>query len=139
MTQEEKKLKDLCSRIPYGTKVCVPKLSDGVYELVGVRESEPGKYVAELRSSPKSMVAIPIDMVKPCYFSMASMTLEQRREWHSTMFREDYDILIPTPYSFDWLNRNHFDYLGLIDTEDAIDVTNLNIYTRYGEDNNKEL
>lgn len=29
---------------------------------------------------------------------------------------------------FDWLNKNHFDYRGLIEKGLAIDCTNLNIY-----------
>ena len=133
MIPEEKKLKDLCSRIPYGTKVCVPKLSDRVYELVGVRESEPGKYVAELRLSPKSMVAIPIDMVKPYLFPLSSMTEEQEREYLNTCNGyintcNGYCTYYWTEETFDWLNKNRFDYRGFIEKGSAIDCTNLKVY-----------
>lgn len=145
MIPEEKKLKDLCSRIPYGTKVCVPKLSDGVYELVGVRESEPGMYVAELRLSPKSMVAIPINMVKPYLFPLSSITKKQLQDLG---IERDKDILLLSKglkrigegdkslkgrliihHAIGWCIKNHVDYLGLIGDGEAIDATNLiNIY-----------
>lgn len=32
-------------------------------------------------------------------------------------------------HAIDWLNKNHFDYRGLIEKGLALDATNLNIYS----------
>ena len=55
---------------------------------------------------------------------MSSMTEEQNKEWIYTL-SSDYNITYDT---VDWLNKNHFDYRGLIEKELAIDATGLNIY-----------
>lgn len=39
-----------------------------------------------------------------------------------------YDEIISSIETFDWLNKNHFDYRGLIPMGLAIDATNLNVY-----------
>ena len=39
-----------------------------------------------------------------------------------------YDEIISSIETFDWLNKNNFDYRGLIQMGLAIDATNLNIY-----------
>ena len=39
-----------------------------------------------------------------------------------------YDEIISSIETFDWVNKNHFDYRGLIPMGLAIDATNLNIY-----------
>ena len=40
-----------------------------------------------------------------------------------------YNEIISSTETFDWLNKNHFDYRGLIPMGLAIDATNLNIYS----------
>ena len=52
------------------------------------------------------------------------MTKEQEKEWLYTL-SSDYHITYDT---VDWLNKNHFDYRGLIPMGLAIDATGLNIY-----------
>lgn len=47
--------------------------------------------------------------------------------------QNNYDSMDGTPFpalynSQDWLNKNHFDYRGLIEKGLAIDATNLNVY-----------
>ena len=37
-------------------------------------------------------------------------------------------ILYPDDVGIDWLNKNHFDYRGLIEKGLAIDATGLNVY-----------
>ena len=39
-----------------------------------------------------------------------------------------YNEIISSAETFDWLNKNHFDYRGLIEKRLAIDATGLNIY-----------
>ena len=62
--------------------------------------------------------------IKPYLFSLSSMTKEQEKEWLYTL-SSDYNITYDT---VDWLNKNHFDYRGLIEKGLAIDATGLNIY-----------
>lgn len=54
------------------------------------------------------------------------MTDKQYREFLSTC--NGYCDYYWTEETFDWLNKNHFDYRGLIPKGLAIDCTNLNIY-----------
>ena len=61
---------------------------------------------------------------KPYLFPLSSMTEEQKKEWLYTL-SSDYNITYDT---VDWLNKNHFDYRGLIEKGLAIDATGLNIY-----------
>ena len=61
---------------------------------------------------------------KPYLFPLSSMTEEQKKKWFYTL-SSDYNITYDT---VDWLNKNHFDYRGLIDKSLALDATGLNIY-----------
>lgn len=63
---------------------------------------------------------------------MSSVTDEQNKE-----FELSFDLNYASAYSQElqivantikWLNKNHFDYNGLIDKGLAIDCTDLNIY-----------
>ena len=76
----------------------------------------------------------------PYLFPMSSMTEEQKKEYEKVC-ELDTEILSKhpmdgTPFpalynSQDWLNKNHFDYRGLIPMGLALDATNLNIYTDF--------
>lgn len=103
-------------------------------------------------------IKVMVENIKPYLFPLSSMTEEQRKEFNSLGdleidgipgHREYYvrpticskankgvegevasteitqDDIIPV---IDWLNKNHFDYRGLIEEGLAIDATNLNIY-----------
>ena len=88
-----------------------------------------------------------IEYFKPYLFPMSSMTHEQRKEliayagyekreedvgYHSETYYYDLvgheNELYPNSDAIDWLNKNHFDYRGLIDKGLAIAATGLNIY-----------
>ena len=69
--------------------------------------------------------------IKPYLFPLSSMTEEQKTELMELMYKAD------TPFGaifsenidyFDWLNKHHFDYRGLIEKSLALDATGLNIY-----------
>ena len=129
MTQEHKDLmlKDLCGRLPYGVKM---------------------NHIADNEHSPKTLIGIAKDMItsqglsgyecvdiehyKPYLFPLSSMTDEQREEYHnlcSIGTDECGDIIYFDTYeSIDYLNKNKFDYRGLIPTGLANDATGLNIY-----------
>jgi Fe-S-cluster containining protein len=77
--------------------------------------------------------------IKPYLFPLSSMTEEQYNEFFSyyhnmemTEVKASGDYLkaayIGDDAKYRWLNKNHFDYRGLIEKELAIDATNLNIY-----------
>ena len=143
MTQEDKQLllKDLSARLPYGVKCIVTKSRteegqkgdvgkigwvslEGV-DCIGDREpffSEFGNF-------------------KPYLIPLSSMTEEQKKyitdRWD---INDEFDFEINPDWGeyfvelgdivdfIDWLNKNHFDYRGLIEKGLAIDATGLNIY-----------
>lgn len=132
MKQEEKDLllKDLCSRLPYGVKCCVNNKN----ELSGYLERIMGKRIHLFSSGHASFN---IDGIKPYLYPLSSMTEEQKKELHNIQgvltvdFEfEEYKMvhLFQSQNVIDWLNKNHFDYRGLIEKGLAIDCTNLNIY-----------
>ena len=129
-------LKDLCARLPYGVK-CIVK-SDGY---VGVISSIESQYrVVTFDDGRQEEICD----IKPYLFPLSSMTEEQREEFLNIQTEErqillnalieyksgKYDkIPIIAPYKqIEWLNKNHFDYRGLIEKGLSIDCTNLNIY-----------
>ena len=123
MMQNEKKLLliDLCSRLPYGVKgieansICLLNTS------------------VHFKSSLIKNIEYKIVHLgfKPYLFPLSSMTEEQDKEFallqtnvHTSgfLFASDCSDMI------NWLNKNHFDYRGLIPMGLALDATGLNIY-----------
>lgn len=130
MTQEEKDLllKDLCARAPYGVK-CQCYNGRIIASLTGVK-SETELYFHEFDWKEDDGI-IEIEFCKPYLFPMSSMTEEQAKiflKLESMCILSSTDKIGPKIEFFDWLNRNHFDYRGLIEKGLAIDATNLNIY-----------
>ena len=57
------------------------------------------------------------------------MTEEQRKEFDTTLkYLPAEEIDVWTLDTYDWCNKNNFDYRGLIPKGLATDATNLNIY-----------
>ena len=113
MTQEDKELllKDLCARLPYG---------------VIIQIKDWAVLDAELKIGHINRLQINDVELKPYLFPMSSMTDEQYKEYWELEHSGNMEHLsIP---ALDWLNKNHFDYRGLIPMDLAIDATNLNIY-----------
>ena len=127
MTQEQKDLllKDLCARLPYGVKV---KLGDNpnIFEL-GHRI----RFAVMYGDSDKLEDILDITNIKPYLFPMSSMTKEQNLEFLSTC--RGGNAYHPTYKSFDWLDKNLFDYRGLIPMGLADDATELSVYTNSDE------
>ena len=127
MTEEDKKLllKDLSSRLTYNVKVYVKnwsKLDRKYYEGVYTVESIHSSLNTVLAYSDKFSVEIIVGyddyVIKPYLFPMSEMTEEQYNQY----------VKYSAIESIDWLNKNHFDYRGLIKKGLALDATNLNIY-----------
>jgi hypothetical protein len=124
MTQEQKDLllKDLSARLPYGVKFA---LSDNkLYAIKGVDLIVTDEGNWEYAVIAKGIEAIEIKYVKPYLRPMLSMTEEQLSDLTKFVANGIHDENI----LYDWYNRNHFDYRGLIEKGLAIDCTNLNIY-----------
>lgn len=117
MTQEDKDLllKDLCARLPYGVKVqSTFYCCDGTI------------WKCENETLTAGLLAYKIERYKPYLYPMSSMTEAQNLEYLSTC--KGGNASTPTLASFDWLNKNHFDYRGLIEKGLALDATGLYIY-----------
>lgn len=134
MTQEEKLLltKDLCTRLPYGIKCYVP-IENCTMELTGKRlnyfcfhkDAWGFDYSHELE-----IVIDPLNdannnyVVKPYLRPMDSMTEEEKKIYIEISSHLCGEIAAKT--MIDWLNKNHFDYRGLIEMGLAIPVTKEN-------------
>ena len=123
MTREDKKLllKDLCTRLPYGVKIEFTwwVMDEGTY----INATLEPDHIEQLLNNEDSITEI-----KPYLFPLSSMTEEQKKEYQYITERWMYDSSYSISDSIDWLNKNHFDYRGLIPMGLAIDATNLNIY-----------
>ena len=133
MRQEDKDLliQDLCARLPYGVKI---KTSyNKMDEPIELRFVNPRNESFAIGSSFTLISGLDFDTYecKPYLFPLLSMTEEQNKEF--ALLQTDVHIsgfLFASDCSnmIDWLNKNHFDYRGLIKKGLAIDATNKNIY-----------
>lgn len=127
MTQKEKDilLKDLCARLPYDVKVQTTYIN---------KETKERKDIGTdiLGTVEISLLIEGCEEHKPYLFPMSSMTEEQRKEYLNLcdVCTNDWgnDMYFDTIESLDWLNKNHFDYRGLIPMGLAEDATGKNIY-----------
>ena len=149
MKQEDKDLllQDLCARLPYGVKCQIKGEED--FEPLKLKSFIQGKgfYAFDFYIKENSSLTFKeLDEFKPYLFPLSSMTEEQKIEcikgtdieldeyneiW-STFPISNSDIVLTNLNNWlnviNWLNKNHFDYRGLIEKGLAIDCTNLNIY-----------
>lgn len=123
MKQEDKELllRDLCARLPYGIKASYYGADEECEtwdEVDGVAFDyvEIGQY------------SLPIERVKPYLFPLSSMTDYQKSDYQFITERWMNDPSHSISDSIDWLNKNHFDYRGLIPMGLALDATGLDIY-----------
>lgn len=140
MTQEDKELllQDLSARLPYGVKV-QHQHQDYLNEVQTIEHIS--RQYGEIET--ESVLGF-VDDFKPYLRPMSSMTEEESAElsniisgWFDkelfylteepfleyALSRINYSI---NPLLFDWLNKNHFDYRGLIPKKLAIAVTKEN-------------
>lgn len=139
MTEENRKLllKDLSARLTYGVK-CVSGVDDATLIIEGINPNCNGASEVQVTYERSGInFDTKISSIKPYLFPMLNMTDEQKEEYRKVC-ELDTEILSKhpmdgTPFpalynSQDWLNKNHFDYRGLIEKDLAIDATNLNVY-----------
>lgn len=139
MTQEDKELllKDLCARLPYGVKVSLKyknKHLEGTLDAVYPIEDD--RVIIDNLSEAIAYCNVRCggfhieeNNIKPYLFPLLSMTEEQLSYYITTLkYSEETRVMVETLDSFDWLNKNHFDYRGLIEKGLANDASGLNIY-----------
>ena len=129
MTQEDKLLfKDLCARWFYGVIVSV---TDGTIKYNAYIESVSYKYIQVSPVDSDSIFTAytfyKISDVKPYLRPMSSMTEEEREEYLTECDKDAESTLsAPHHHGINWLNKNMFDYCGLIPKGLAIAVTKEN-------------
>lgn len=153
MTQEQKELliKDLCARLPYRVKCLYTNTH--IFSIIGM-DLEKYSYILITNNNGFRICENELKNIKPYLFPLSSMTEEQKRDYYS--LADDVTIkpgqgsyfgikihciklgISDNPHegvwddvdldAIDWLNKNHFDYRGLIPLGLAIDATGLNIY-----------
>jgi hypothetical protein len=139
MTKEEKQLllKDLCTRLPYGVVINYNGLARPLF---GIEPTQHFQITLDnaLDGEHNGLVYVSLDVdgeePKPYLRPMSSMTEEEKvqlsqyacigedmsGEFIDEVQRKDCAAYI------DWLNKNHFDYRGLIERGLAIAVTEEN-------------
>ena len=141
MTQENKELliRDLSARLPYGVKVQFEGWDEEIEDYVDIVDTLYSVNLDKWVNVSETDNEIIIEGIKPYLFPMSSMTKEQKKEYYNLCIEEEREQIefgewITRVYyhntieSIDWLNKNHFDYRGLIEKGLAIDSTGKNIY-----------
>lgn len=122
LTLEDKELllKDLCSRLPYRVKV---QIKDEIVVLDSICDDDGYhfNFIGEDREG------VNIENIKPYLFPISSMTEEQEEEYKKTTIRDGI-LTVWTTCTYDFLDKNHFDYRRLIPKGLANDATGMNIY-----------
>lgn len=144
MNREEKYLviDDISGRIPHGV---VFKTDWGNKTLKGIQYDNANTllYFGVCNFTNK-VIETYVSEVKPYLLPMASMT-EEKRKYISDRWgiNENFDFEIDPNWGeyyievedatgfIDWLNRNHYDYRGLIPKKLALDATGLDIYANF--------
>ena len=131
MTQEDKYLllKDLSARLPYGVKCKVNYIINNETTYGKDVESECIDTIKRINFDTRSVYTewlgyeSDIEDIKPYLRPMSSMTEEEKIDYQAFF---NYDgVEYPDEY-IDWLNKNMFDYRGLIEKSLAIAVTEEN-------------
>ena len=140
---------DLCGRIPYKVRM---------FEIEPINDIQSNLTLQSITNKESVICITPsggvigssIDAFKPYLFPLSSMTEEQfvelkvfadltyegntleLIEWNDNCKTLEFWLEEIPSYElikvFDWLNKNHFDYRGLIEKGLAIDATDKNIY-----------
>ena len=144
-TQADKELllKDLSARLPYGVlgQCEIDASYDAEFETIpqthkfqavahGIIEDSlfvspmiENQYELEIANEEIGDGVYILDF-KPYLFPLSSMTEEQKKEYQYITERWMNDPVYSISDSIDWLNKNNFDYRGLIEKGLAIPILN---------------
>lgn len=123
--QKELLLKDLCARLPYGVK-CQVQEDEYIYigTLCRIEVDNKNGHLLDFAESISGLdCQVYLSEIKPYLFPISSMTAEQKEDMIKSSCGIGSDKNV-----FDWYNKNHIDWRGLIPKGLAIDATGLNIY-----------
>lgn len=133
MTTEEKDLllRDLSARLTYGVIMNTPN-GDG--HLCSINQTIFGtEYGINIKATERDFFNDRECEVKPYLRPMSSMTEEEEKEFKNQIYKakpysdgKSYNVYEVTGLNIDWLNKNMFDYRGLIPKGLAIEVTEEN-------------
>lgn len=144
MKQKDKDLllQDLCARLPYGVKCNVGE--ETPYTLSRIEIDDINGHLFDFDEKKNGLdMQVYLSEVKPYLFPLSSMTEEQKEKlenlgWYFDNFEinnvnecityREYVVHSDCFVLIDWLNKNHFDYRGLIPKDLAVNCTNLKIY-----------
>ena len=116
-------IRDLCARLPYGVKVLYDNKVFSIDYVSSIHE--------EIKLDTRDNYTINVSDVKPYLFPLSSMTEEQKmflRQQNWCIAISTSGTIETTVEGIDWLNKNHFDFRGLIEKSLALDATNLGVY-----------
>lgn len=131
MTQEDKQLLlvDLCARLPYGVKCTTKSSWNGIYTIEGYKDN---RVFLDCPVYDKGDDEWMIESIVPYLRPISSITEEEKEEYENTFvsvydvddYGEDADSWHEefSIDSVDWLNKNHFDYRGLIEKGLALEA-----------------
>ena len=126
MTQEDRELllRDISARLPHGVKIQVY-----YEEMAGSGYFDETVWTVD-NDEPFHVNDRWIENIKPYLRPISSMSEEQKEEFaHVIVTCGTIGSSLLTHMSVeDWLNKNHFDYRGLIPMNLAIDATGLGVY-----------
>ena len=145
MTQKDKQLllKDLCARLPYGVLgqceidasydtefETIPQTHK--FQAVAYGFNEDTLFVCPMIENQDELEIANEEIAngvyvfdfKPYLFPLSSMTKEQKDEYQYITERWMNDPAYSISDSIDWLNKNNFDYSGLIEKGLAIPILN---------------
>ena len=120
---KEKLIRDLCARLPYGVKVLYDNKVFSIDYVSSIHE--------EIKLDTRDNYTINVSDVKPYLFPLSSMTEEQKmflKQQNWCIAISTSGTIETTVEGIDWLNKNHFDFRGLIEKSLALDATNLGVY-----------
>lgn len=144
--ERELLLKDLSARLYYGVKIKTPYNDESVVGIIKRNGYAKGTIYFDIVTDRQTY---PIECAKPYLRPLSSMTVEEYVYFMSIrgMNLRSYEIqemiseyvshpnriaIVNTlgrySHNIDWLDKNMFDYRGLIQKGLAIDCTGLNIY-----------
>ena len=146
MTQEDKQLllTDLCARLPYEVIISVKDINnfqfDGILRVIGKNWCRLN-ILDPIKKAKVKNQTIPLNhiYIKPYLRPMSSMTEEEKKEYQSLCeihINHDGDdnfmiYYFDTVESFDWLNKNMFDFRELIPKDLALNTDEFNPYKDY--------
>lgn len=125
MTREQKDLliKDLCGRLSHGVKCKI--LETNEVKILGAIQYDGENTLFDFWEDDQKIqygYQLYLSEFKPCLLPLSSMSKDQKK------YIRDNHTFGATHELFDYLDKNNYDYRGLIEMGLVDDATGLNIY-----------